>query len=127
MPDRTGDPMASAMVGGPAAQNHSSLQLCGARTRQGGACRHVAMAAGKCCFHGGLSTGPRTAEGIERHREAVTRHGGRSRAAQDFRALVRQLRVDARRVIELARPVSCVRRSLARVTSTGHSVSLGYS
>lgn len=72
------------------------------RTRQGGVCRHVAMAAGKCRFHGGLSTGPRTAEGIERHREAVTRHGGRSRAAQDFRALVRQLRVDARRVIELA-------------------------
>ena len=127
MPDRTGDPMASAADGAAAPQKTSDLVLCGARTRQGGNCRHVAMRNGKCRFHGGLSTGRRTAEGIERHREAVTRHGGRSRAAQDFRALVRQLRVDARRVIELARPVSCVRRSLARVTSTGHSVSLGYS
>ena len=94
--------MARAMVGGVAPQKTSALALCGARTRQGGACRHVAMANGRCRFHGGLSTGPRTAEGIERHREAVTRHGGRSQEMAEFRKAMRELRADARKLAELA-------------------------
>ncbi|WP_237482640.1 HGGxSTG domain-containing protein [Lichenibacterium dinghuense] len=74
---------------------------CGARTRSGAPCRNMAMARGRRCrMHGGLSTGPRTPEGIERHREAVTRHGGRSQASRDFRRLVRQLQADARRLVE---------------------------
>ena len=39
---------------------------CGARTRAGGCCRQPAMRNGRCRLHGGLSTGPRTAEGRAR-------------------------------------------------------------
>jgi hypothetical protein len=33
------------------------------------------MANGRCRFHGGKSTGPRTPEGAERARQAALRHG----------------------------------------------------
>jgi len=36
---------------------------CGAQTRSGDCCRQPAMRNGRCRMHGGLSTGPRTAEG----------------------------------------------------------------
>lgn len=48
---------------------------CGARTRRGTTCRSPAMANGKCRFHGGKSTGPRTAEGLERMRQSKLKHG----------------------------------------------------
>lgn len=40
-----------------------SVPRCGARTRCGGTCRQPAMTNGRCRVHGGLSTGPRTAQG----------------------------------------------------------------
>ena len=95
-------PMAPAEAVAAAAQKLSSSQLCGARTRQGGPCGQIAMRNGRCRFHGGLSTGRRTAEGIEAHREAVTRHGGRSREMAEFRRAMRELRADARKLAELA-------------------------
>lgn len=73
---------------------------CGARTRQGGECGQLAMANGRCRFHGGLSTGPRTEDGMRRLRAAVTTHGNRSAAAREFRALVREMRANARRICE---------------------------
>lgn len=67
---------------------------CGARTRRGTPCQCPAMANGRCRLHGGLSTGPRTAEGIARIRRAVTKHGRCSAAAKaerrHFRTLMRQ-------------------------------------
>jgi hypothetical protein len=48
---------------------------CGAQTRCGNSCRQPAMANGRCRMHGGLSTGPRTAEGRERCRRARLTHG----------------------------------------------------
>jgi hypothetical protein len=51
---------------------------CGARTRAGCACRQPAMANGRCRFHGGKSTGPRTAAGRERARNNRLVHGLRS-------------------------------------------------
>ena len=48
---------------------------CGARTRAGCACRQPAMANGRCRFHGGKSTGPRTAAGRERARNNRLVHG----------------------------------------------------
>jgi hypothetical protein len=40
---------------------------CAARTRRGTSCRQVAIYTnGRCKFHGGLSTGPRTVEGKRR-------------------------------------------------------------
>jgi hypothetical protein len=53
---------------------------CGARTRTGGCCRQPAMANGRCRLHGGLSTGPRTPEGLARCRATRLVHGYRSRA-----------------------------------------------
>jgi hypothetical protein len=53
---------------------------CGARTRAGGCCRQPAMANGRCRMHGGLSTGPRTAEGLARCRATRLVHGCRTRA-----------------------------------------------
>ena len=53
-------------------------------------------------MHGGASTGRKTAAGIESHRAAVTVHGGRSRETIEFRRLVRELRAEARKLVELA-------------------------
>lgn len=91
MADQSRDPMA------PRSDSH-----CGARTRQGTACGQLSMVNGRCRFHGGLSTGPKTAEGMARVRAANTKHGGRSQDAQRFRRMVRSLAVEARRLVELA-------------------------
>ena len=63
-------------------------------------CGQLAMANGRCRYHGGLSTGPRTKEGMRRLRVAVTKHGNRTAAAREFRALVRELQKQARRICE---------------------------
>ncbi|HME23426.1 MAG TPA: HGGxSTG domain-containing protein [Acetobacteraceae bacterium] len=55
-----------------------SCPRCGARTRRGDPCRSAAMPNGRCRMHGGKSTGPRTAEGLERMRRAKTKHGSYS-------------------------------------------------
>ena len=44
---------------------HSSPR-CGAQNRAGTACQSPAMGNGRCRLHGGLSTGPKTAEGLAR-------------------------------------------------------------
>ncbi len=75
--------------------------ICGAKTRQGGSCNQSAMPNGRCRFHGGLSTGPRTPEGLERLRAAKTVHGSRGRRGRELRALVQALRAEARRVCEV--------------------------
>jgi hypothetical protein len=64
---------------------------CGARTRRGSRCKCPAMPNGRCRLHGGLSTGPRTAEGIERIRQAVTRHGRYSKTEKTRRRECRDL------------------------------------
>jgi len=40
--------------------------VCGAKTRKGTPCKCLALKNGKCKYHGGMSTGPRTPEGIRR-------------------------------------------------------------
>jgi len=83
----------------------------GARTRCSGACRQPAMKNGRCRLHGGLSTGPRTPEGLARSRRARLIHDGRS---AQVRALLREARLQARRTRALR----------ARLTgpSAGHGV-----
>jgi hypothetical protein len=75
---------------------------CGAKTRRGTLCKTRAMANGRCRLHGGLSTGPRTAAGIERIRLAVTKHGRYSQAAraerQQFQTLLRGARETLRQL-----------------------------
>ena len=56
---------------------------CGAHSRRTGQpCRAAAMPNGRCRMHGGASTGPRTAAGLERCREAPLKHGGRGAEAR---------------------------------------------
>ena len=56
----------------------AAVRRCGARTRAGGCCSQPAMKNGRCRFHGGKSTGPRTPEGLARSRAARYVHGHRS-------------------------------------------------
>ena len=51
---------------------------CGAKTRHKSKCLNPAMRNGRCRLHGGLSTGPRTPQGLERSRKARWVHGERS-------------------------------------------------
>ena len=56
-------------------------QRCLAKTRAGGACQNPTIKGrSRCKLHGGLSTGPRTAEGKARVAAAHTKHGRRSKA-----------------------------------------------
>ena len=44
----------------------SDPRLCGARTQDGWPCRSLALPNGRCKWHGGRSTGPRSPEGKQR-------------------------------------------------------------
>jgi hypothetical protein len=64
---------------------------CGAKRRDGGACKSPAVTNRlRCRMHGGLSTGPRTPEGLERSRKARWQHGLHSADAKAARAEGRQ-------------------------------------
>ena len=82
----------------------SRAPRCGAKNRKGAPCRCPAMANGRCRLHGGLSTGPKTVEGIERIRRAVTKHGHYSASAKAerryFRMLLRQSRAFLDELVE---------------------------
>jgi hypothetical protein len=70
---------------------------CGAKTRTGAKCRRPAYKGnGRCHFHGGASTGPRTKDGLARLTEARTTHGlytkEKRAAARRFAEQGRQMR-----------------------------------
>lgn len=66
---------------------------CGARTRSGRPCAAPAIQGKKRCrLHGGLSTGPQTAEGLKRLIFDKLKHGRRSKY---FRAALRQAGIAA--------------------------------
>lgn len=57
---------------------------CGAKTRKGAPCRAKSLPGKRRCkFHGGMSTGARTPEGIERIREAQRRRWARWKAERE--------------------------------------------
>ena len=79
------------------------LQSCGARTRRGTACQKPPLnGKKKCRLHGGLSTGPRTAEGKARIAAAHFKQGRRSkkfvearkRLWAELRRVEREMRAD---------------------------------
>lgn len=81
---------------------------CGARSRRrdGAPCRAPAIRGrARCRMHGGRSTGPRTAEGLERCRKARWIHGRRSREAIETARAERQMRpsTDAERRVTMRR------------------------
>jgi len=108
-PNRTIYPMHQRRAA-PATQNYPCLEIgaepvspsCGAKTRSGAPCRNLPMKNGRCRMHGGASTGPKTAAGLAKARGAVTIHGGRSREMIEFRRRMRELRADARKLVEMA-------------------------
>jgi len=67
---------------GNASGDPSTASRCGAKTRRGTRCKAPAMANGRCRMHGGLSTGPKTPEGLERSRKARWKHGRYSAEAK---------------------------------------------
>jgi hypothetical protein len=69
-PDRRG-----RLRNGAAPGDFLAAARCNAETRAGGCCRQPAMKNGRCRMHGGLSTGPRTAEGRARCAAARRTHG----------------------------------------------------
>ncbi len=87
------------MIANP--ENNPMKKLCGARTRADRPCRNPSMSNGRCRFHGGLSTGPRTAEGLARMRRAKTKHGMNSAEAVRLRKHVQALKRGARKLVEL--------------------------
>jgi hypothetical protein len=116
MADRGQDPMPPVAgeppMGQPPAGNRlrhgvkggdpSNAPRCGARARRTGApCRQPATANGRCRLHGGKSTGPRTAEGLERLRAARTRHGAYGEEARELRELIRMLKARTKRLAGL--------------------------
>ena len=63
--------------------------LCFAKTRSGKKCQKPPVKGKtRCRLHGGLSTGPRTAEGKARIAEAHWKHGRRSKQFVEMRAKI---------------------------------------
>jgi hypothetical protein len=55
--------------------NPNAAPRCKAKTRKGTECMAPAMPNGRCRFHGGKSTGPKTTEGRKKSAEANLKHG----------------------------------------------------
>ena len=70
---------------------HAKTDRCGAKTRAGHPCGRYAMPNGRCRMHGGLSTGPKTPEGMERIRRSNWKHGRFSAEAKAERRRLREL------------------------------------
>ena len=77
------------LLNGNPSGNPNSGPRCGAKNRHGLPCRAPALKGKRRCrLHGGLSTGPKTAEGRERIRKAKTKHGRYSAATKAHRRRV---------------------------------------
>ena len=61
--------------------------ICGAQTRQNVPCKRKALANGRCRNHGGLSTGPKSAEGRKRIAEAQPNRWARWRSERSLKVL----------------------------------------
>ena len=64
--DELEPPTGSTRRGVPPDYDGTDPRLCNAKTRAGRPCRALALPAGRCKWHGGMSTGPRTPEGRAR-------------------------------------------------------------
>ncbi len=92
----SGDKPALTLRNGNPRRDLATLPCCGAKARSGLGCRQPAMRNGRCRFHGGKSTGPRTPAGLDAARAAATRHGFHAEQGRRFLALARRLQASAR-------------------------------
>lgn len=86
-----------ALRNGNPSGDPSTAPRCGARTRRadGRPCQAPAVRGKRRCrMHGGLSTGPRTPEGLERSQRARLKHGHRARLFRVQRVLSREEALD---------------------------------
>jgi hypothetical protein len=97
------DKRRGALRNGNPSGDYSKARRCGAKTRRGTSCQCPAMRNGRCRLHGGLSTGPKTAAGIERIRRAVTKHGRYSKAMKAETRYFQALLKACRETIDLIR------------------------
>lgn len=82
-------------------ETHDPIEAkCVARNRAGTRCGNRPRPNGRCRFYGGLSTGPRTTEGLERMRAAKTIHGAYGAEARDSRRLFNRLKKLSRTIVE---------------------------
>jgi hypothetical protein len=82
--------------------NPASAPRCGARTRKGSPCGSPAVRGKKRCrMHGGLSTGPRTAESLARSKQAHWKHGRYSAEPRQEMAHFRELLRECKELEEL--------------------------
>ena len=83
--------------------NQAHRRQCGAKAKHSGQpCKLKPMANGRCKFHGGMATGPKTEEGKRRSAMRALKHGERSadatkrkRAEQSILKMVKE-RLDER-------------------------------
>lgn len=107
MADRTLDPAPrrdddTLETRNPSSSSAMVHPACGAKTRAGAPCRALAMKNGRCRMHGGKSTGPKTAAGLERMRRAKTIHGSRGEHGRKLREMIRELNARTKRLTELS-------------------------
>jgi hypothetical protein len=78
-----------------------AAKRCGAKTRSDHPCKNFPLKGKRRCkLHGGMSTGPKTAEGIERIRQASLKHGRYTKVAIPRRRVNRELLRQMRELID---------------------------
>ncbi len=94
--------LAQGIQGGPIENCHNAPRCGAARKYDGQPCRRAALRRRKrCALHGGRSTGPTSAAGLERCRQAATIHGYYSEQQRDERKRARQSLRRMRRMLAL--------------------------
>lgn len=80
-------------------------QECGAKARsnQNQPCKRIAMANGRCHFHGGKSTGAKTAKGKLKQKMASWRHGLYSKEAIEENRVFREMLKEHKNALNLFR------------------------
>jgi hypothetical protein len=102
--DRPQDQRRGWLKNGNPPGDYQKAPRCGAKTRRGTACQCPGMRTnGRCRVHGGLSTGPKTREGIERIRQSRTKHGFYSQEFQTKRARGREAIARLRALVDALR------------------------
>lgn len=78
---------------------------CGAKARsnQNEPCKRIAMANGRCHFHGGKSTGAKTAKGKLKQKMASWRHGLYSKEAIEKNRVFREMLKEHKNALDLFR------------------------
>jgi len=99
--DYIDEPHEPRLLNGTIAYDLTTLPLCGALTRSGKSCRRYGnLKTGRCRLHGGLSTGPKTKNGLEKSRKANFKHGYYSLESKAKILEVKQLLKESKKLLK---------------------------